>query len=202
MELFCSYPIEFKITIARESTIFKSKNSKINWKMNDFDPEKIVAALQLEPHPEGGYFRENYRSQESISQKYLPARFSGSRSFSTAIYYLLVGEQFSTLHRIKQDEVWHFYLGSTLKIHEINSAGQYREIKLGQDWENGETMQAIVAQNSCFAAELGEKNKNNFALVGCTVAPGFDFEDFEIGKRKDLLDRYPEYKEIIQKMTK
>jgi len=170
--------------------------------MNDFDPEKIVAALQLEPHPEGGYFRENYRSQESISQKYLPARFSGSRSFSTAIYYLLVGEQFSTLHRIKQDEVWHFYLGSTLKIHEINSAGQYREIKLGQDWENGETMQAIVAQNSCFAAELGEKNKNNFALVGCTVAPGFDFEDFEIGKRKDLLDRYPEYKEIIQKMTK
>lgn len=163
------------------------------------DLEKLIASLRLERHPEGGWYRETYRATESVPSSALPARFGGERAFGTAIYYLLTGGDFSALHRIKSDELWHFYAGSGLTIHQISPAGEYRRIKLGADHANGETFQAMVAAGSWFGAEVSVAG--GYALVGCTVAPGFDFRDFEIADRNYLLKTYPAHGKIICRLT-
>ena len=150
--------------------------------------------LRLLKHPEGGYFRETYRSAEQIPQDGLPARFDSPRAFSTAIYFLLPSEEVSALHRIKSDEVWHFYVGSQLTIHVIDQNGAYSQIKLGDD-----CFQAVVRAGCWFGATVDESQ--SYALVGCTVAPGFDFADFETAKRADLLARYPQHRAIIERLT-
>ncbi len=165
--------------------------------MNDAD--RWIEALQLQPHPEGGWFRESYRSSELISRAALPARFSGDRCFSTAIYFLLKAGEFSALHRIKQDEVWHFYDGDLLTIEVIDPAGNHSSIQLGQDFAAGHTLQAVVEGGCLFGASLA--GGGSYALVGCTVAPGFDFADFELPKRAELLEQFPEQREIIEKLT-
>ncbi len=103
-------------------------------------PEDIIQALHLQPHPEGGWYRETYRSAESIPHSGLPGRFSGPRPFATAIYFLLTADTFSALHRIRSDELWHFYAGSPLTIHVIEPEGAYRAIRLGPDVARGETL--------------------------------------------------------------
>lgn len=138
--------------------------------------------LKLQPHPEGGYFKETYRATENILANSLPKRFSGNRSFSTAIYYLLQQGDFSAFHRIKSDECWHFYAGKTLLIHIIEADGTYSCVNLGTNVDTGETFQFVVPANAWFAAEPAEASA--FTLVGCTVAPGFDFLDFEMQIRK------------------
>lgn len=161
--------------------------------------KSIVEILKLESHPEGGYFRETYRSNEVADKDSLPARFTGSRNFSTGIYFLLEGSQTSKFHKIKSDEMWHHYSGCTILIHVIDESGKYSVIRLGKDLEKAEQPQAVVPAGMWFGASL--EDKSSFALAGCTVSPGFDFLDFELAERELLLDMYPDLKEIITKLT-
>ncbi len=163
--------------------------------------EEWIRDLDLSPLPEeGGWYREVYRSKEYISKNSLPDRFQSKRTFSTSIYYLLTGCDFSAFHRIKQEEIWHFYEGSSLSIHIIEKNGKYKRIRLGRDFNNGECFLAVINQGDLFAAVVD--NEDSFSLVGCTVAPGFEFEDFEAPKRGQLLALYPEHEIIIKKLTR
>ena len=159
-----------------------------------------IEQLNLQPHPEGGWFRETYRSDEVVPASALPDRFGGERCFSTSIYFLLEGENISALHRIKSDEVWHFYDGASLTIHVIAPNGEYSEIRLGRNSDAGEALQAIVPAGCWFGADL--EDKESYALVGCTVAPGFDFTDFEMADRDSLLKLYPRHMEIITRLSR
>ena len=162
--------------------------------------QKYIEKLQLKPHPEGGYYKEIYRAGEMILSEHLPKRYKSSRNFSTSIYFLLEGNQVSNFHKLKSDEQWHFYDGSSIVIYAIDEGGNLNKILLGRNIENGESPQTIIKQNSWFAAELSDKT--SFALIGCTVAPGFDFSDFELGKSNDLIEAFPQYSELIDKLTK
>jgi hypothetical protein len=170
--------------------------------MNNQQPNQIEALINhynLLPHPEGGFFRQTYAAAEQISKEALPERFEGSRSFSTAIYFLLPFGNFSAFHRIKSDEVWHFYEGCALHIHVIHPNGDYECLKLGSDMINGESYQLVVPANAWFASEpVGDAG--SFALVGCTVAPGFDFEDFELAEVAALTNQFPKHKELIRRL--
>lgn len=159
--------------------------------------EYFIKHLSLTSHPEGGYFRETYRAKESISVEASPERFAGDRSFSTGIYYLLEQGDCSGFHKIKSDECWHFYAGETLLIHIIDSNGAYRCIKFGPDLDTGEVFQFVVPANTWFASEPAPDS--SFCLTGRTVAPGFDFADFEIAKKENLLASFPHHCDIITK---
>jgi uncharacterized protein len=158
-----------------------------------------IERLNLEPHPEGGWYRQTYRAPLTLPQSALPG-YTGDRTASTAIYFLLAGDQFSAFHRLRSDEVWHFYAGSGLVVHVIEPGGAYNEIHLGSDAENGEHFQAVVPAGCWFGSSL--RQPNTCALVGCTVAPGFDFADFEMAKREELTARYPQHRNIIQRLTR
>ena len=164
------------------------------------DAQYWIDKLDLSPHVEGGFFKETHRSAETIDKIALPERFGDARSFYTAIYFLLRGDDFSAFHRIKQDELWHFYLGDPLMVHIIGRQGNYSQIKLGRNLENGEVFQAMVPHGSWFGANL--QAPASFALVGCTVAPGFDFSDLEIAERDVLVDLYPDHRQIIDQLTR
>jgi hypothetical protein len=157
-----------------------------------------INSLELSPHPEGGYFRQTYRAAEAIPQTALPVRFGGTRVFSTAIYYLLAGEQVSRLHRIKSDEVWHFYTGSSLIIYTLDEQGKRQDLRLGATAEKGDAFQHMVPAGLWFGAAL--EDPSSFALVGCTVAPGFEFADFELAERSALLSDFPAHQELIYKL--
>jgi predicted cupin superfamily sugar epimerase len=161
---------------------------------------QLVEELELLPHPEGGWFRETYRSTETIPRNGLPDRFDGPRSQATAIYFLLTSESFSALHRIKSDEQWHFYTGSALTVHVFHPGGQYEAIKLGSRLEQGETFQAVVLQGCWFGATVD--TPDSFALVGCSVAPGFDFSDFEMAHHLTLSQQYPRHSALIERLTR
>ena len=158
-----------------------------------------IEKLRLQPHPEGGFFAECYRSGENVKQEDLPQRFSSERSFSTSIYFLLKNEQKNLLHKINSDEIWHFYYGSPLNIHIFEDHNYYVK-KLGQDLDAGENLQVVVPYGSFFAAEV--IHEGSYSLVGCTVSPGFDFEDFELGDRKKLIDNFPQHEDVIIRFTK
>lgn len=159
-----------------------------------------VEKYNLLPHPEGGYYAETYRADERIGQENLPPRFTGDRSFSTGIYFLLEAGQFSAFHRIKSDEMWHFYAGDALDIFVLNpDTTDLDIIKLGSDPEKGETFQAVVPAGSWFGSRPAAAS--SYALVGCTVAPGFDFEDFEMAERESLIAQFPQHSVLIQEMT-
>lgn len=166
--------------------------------MKSFD--KIIERLQLKPHPEGGFFKETYRSVGEIEQNSLGSAFWGNRNYSTAIYFLLTSEMFSAFHRIRQDEVWHFYDGSPICLHVISPEGEYSETIIGKDIENGEHPQFVVPAGYWFASHV--KNENDYSLVGCTVSPGFDFKDFELAVRNDLISSYPQHQHIITQLTR
>lgn len=155
---------------------------------------ELIRHLQLLPHPEGGYYRETYRS---LSTTQTPG---GERSASTAIYYLLEQGDFSAFHRIKSDECWHFYAGQTLLIHVIVANGDYSCIRLGNMLEQNEQLQFVVPAGAWFASEPALDT--TFALVGCTVAPGFDFADFEMGDREQLLEKFPQHTEVISRLCR
>jgi predicted cupin superfamily sugar epimerase len=161
--------------------------------------DKILSELDLKLHPEGGYFKETYRSLGEIKEESLGDDYNGKRNYSTCIYFLLTSDKFSALHRIKQDEIWHFYDGSPISLHTISESGIYDVTIIGSDLLNGETPQFIVPGGCWFAAEV--IHKNSYSLVGCTVSPGFSFDDFELRSRKELISLFPDKKEIISKLT-
>ena len=164
------------------------------------DADYWIENLGLIEHPEGGHFREIYRSHEEIGADVLPDRYKGARSFCTSIYYLLKDDEVSSLHRLKSDEVWHFYTGSQLAIHVIRDDGEYSTINLGNDLEKGEVFQAVVTSGCWFGATVNDPGA--YSLLGCTVAPGFDYGDFELGDREELVRLYPAHWSIIEKLTK
>ena len=132
--------------------------------------------LQLKPHPEGGFFREMYRSNEIIPKNALPVRYTGDRNFSTSIYFLLRSEDISAFHKITSDELWFFHAGSSVDVH-IIADKEVSVIRFGINLEHGEVPQGTIPKNCWFGAKVTKPN--SYALVSCTVAPGFDFEDFE-----------------------
>jgi predicted cupin superfamily sugar epimerase len=162
--------------------------------------QELIRYFQLQPHPEGGYYRETYRSKEFIAHAALPKKFKDSRNYSTAIYFLLEQGDFSAFHRIQSDECWHFYAGGRLDIYVIHVNGTSQTIRLGNDIRNDETFQFVVPAGSWFAAEPAKETA--FSFVGCTVAPGFDFKDFEIAKTEDLIPQYPQHAELIRRLTR
>ncbi len=168
--------------------------------MPNKDASYWIEKLRLEPHPEGGYFRQTYRSDIQIAGEALPARFSGARSASTAIYFLLSGNDFSAFHRLQSDEIWHFYAGSGLIVHVIDPAAEYSCIRLGNNAEHGEVLQAVIEAGFWFGSELADRS--SYALVGCTVSPGFDFADFELGKSLELVRCYPQHRRVIERLTR
>jgi predicted cupin superfamily sugar epimerase len=161
---------------------------------------EIVDALEMLPHPEGGWYKENYRSIDTIASSCLPESFNGVRNFSTAIYFLLEKENFSAFHRIKSDEVWHFYAGGTLEIFIIHENGTLEVLTLGSDLNAGDQFQQVVPANVWFASR--PKQGVAFSLVGCTVSPGFDFNDFELANQNDLEMEFPQHRTIIHELTR
>lgn len=152
-----------------------------------------VKRLGLKKHPEGGYFRETFRSQIQVSAP----GFSGGRSASTAIYYLLKSGQFSAFHRIKSDELWHLYAGSPLVLQVIDG-GHLKTVTVGRG--KGHEPQAVVKAGCWFAASVSKPS--SYSLAGCTVAPGFEFADWEMGTREDLLKEYPAHRGTIGRYTR
>lgn len=163
------------------------------------DANNWIKKLNLSIHPEGGYYKEVYRCNEFIETISLPKRFSGRHAFSTAIYFLLNKTQISAFHILQSDEIWHYYTGTPLIIHIISGKGEYRISKLGLNFENGELPQIVIPHNHWFAAEL--LDKTFFSLIGCTVAPGFNFSDFELGEKEDLIKKFPLYKDVISRLS-
>lgn len=162
--------------------------------------EYWIQKLQLTKHIEGGAYCRTYAAQLNISQKELPTSFHGDRPVATAIYFLLEQEQFSAMHRIASDELWHFYYGDPLVIYEIDTGGILTEHRLGNNPEHAESFQCLVKAGSWFGSK--PKTGGEFSLVGCTVSPGFDFEEFELGDRKMLTDQFPHHARIIQMLTR
>lgn len=157
---------------------------------------QLIQRYQLQAHPEGGYYLQTYCSTEKLKEASLPSRFKGDRYFSTAIYFLLEGKQFSAFHRIKSDEIWHFYEGGGLQIYVLHTDGRGEVLKLGDDLLNGYSFQQMVPAGCWFASK--PVHENSFSFVGCTVSPGFDFADFELAEKDFLLKNYPSHKGWIE----
>jgi hypothetical protein len=160
--------------------------------------QQIIDQYELLPHPEGGWFKETYRSEEIIKADALPDRFTGDRSLSTAIYFLLEQGNFSAFHRIKSDECWHFYAGGQLNIYVIHPSGKFEIIPLGN--HEGEFFQWVVLANCWFASRPAKDTA--FSFVGCTVSPGFDFDDFEMADAKELSEQYPQHSNLIEELCR
>jgi uncharacterized protein len=160
----------------------------------------LVNFYGLQPHPEGGFYKETYRSAEIIDATALPGRFNADRHLSTAIYFLLERGQFSAFHRIKSDELWHFYSGGPLNIYVIHPDGRSALVRLGSNVEKGEVFQAMVPAGCWFASEPAKNS--DYCFVGCTVAPGFDFADFELASREDLARDFPQHGEWISRLCR
>jgi predicted cupin superfamily sugar epimerase len=169
-----------------------------NLPMSARDANFWIERLNLQPHPEGGFFRQTYKSNLILPKEALP--HASPRSASTAIYFLLEGRNFSAFHRLGSDEMWHFYAGSPLSVHVIHEAGSYSKHLLGPDPDAGQSFQALVPAGRWFASHV--EDWSSYSLVGCTVAPGFDFQDFELAKRKELIALYPQHRNLVETLTR
>lgn len=156
--------------------------------------EDLVAAYGLAPHPEGGFFRETYRSAETMT-----TRGGVERPVSTGILFLLPEGEKSRLHRIKSDELWHFHLGGALRLTQISPEGKVEDFILGPDVKKGQLLQHVVPARYWFGAQ--PEPGSGFCFVGCTVAPGFDFADFDLGSRATLLARFPNAQDVVTRLT-
>jgi predicted cupin superfamily sugar epimerase len=167
--------------------------------------DEIVCALGLAPHPEGGFYRETYRAPLVLPRASLAAEHRGDRSASTAIYFLVPRNTFSALHRIASDEVWHFYAGAPLEVLAIAPDGELERTVLGPELARGERPQHVVRAGAWFGSRVSPdapRARGAWSLVGCTVAPGFDFADFEMGERAALVARYPRHEALIASLTR
>lgn len=162
--------------------------------------DQLIKHYKLQPHPEGGWYSQSYKSHEHIAADALPGRFKGERVFSTAIYFLLEKGNFSAFHRIKSDECWHFYAGDSLLIFIIHQSGELNIISLGNDLEKGQAFQHVVPANCWFASRPAPGSE--YCFVGCTVSPGFEFEDFEMADANGLANTYPQHESIIKELCR
>ncbi len=155
--------------------------------------------LQLTSHPEGGYYRETYRSEDILPADALPSRFDGARPAAALIYFLLPGREVSSFHRIQQDEIWHFYDGASLTLHQLLPDGTYTTDTLGREVQKGQGHQAVAPAGAWFGATVDDPD--GYALVGCTTAPAFDFADFELAEAAALRAAYPQHEALIERLT-
>ena len=160
------------------------------------DARELIETLGLLPHPEGGYYRETFRSPLALrGLSWVPA---GERNASTAIYFLLPAGVFSAFHRVTGDEVWHHYDGDPVVLHTLGASG-HEMVRLGRDFGAGQRPQHVVRDEVWQAAvPTGER----YALCGCTVAPGFDFADFVMPPRAELVSAFPEHAALIESFTR
>lgn len=162
---------------------------------------ELKKLLNLEPHPcEGGWFRQTWKAEETIPQTALPERYNGPRAAGTAIYYLLEPDSFSEMHVLASAEVFHFYLGDPVEMLQLWPDGSGKRVVLGQDLSAGQLLQTVVPQGVWQGSRLVDGGQ--VALLGCTVSPGFDYADYASGTRDELTRRWPEWKEIIAKLTR
>ena len=164
-----------------------------------------IEQLGLTAHPEGGYFRESFRADESLAGEALPKRYGGAaRAISTSIYYLLERGQRSRLHRLASDEICHFHAGDPVTVHLLDHEAGYRAFVLGLGLDRGHAPQLRLPRGTWFGATLDHSDTEGaagFVLVGCTVAPGFDFDDFELADKASMLRRYPQHAEILSRLV-
>ncbi|MDD3876526.1 MAG: cupin domain-containing protein [Bacteroidales bacterium] len=163
------------------------------------DAEYYINHLNLEPHIEGGYFKEIYRSPFHLQKNCLPSEFDGGRALATTIFFLLKSGQVSKFHQLLSDEIWFYHDGVPMLIHMINEQGAYILQKLGPDVKNGENLQVLIPAGTVFGAE--PTAAHSFSLVSCMVTPGFDFRDFKLFSSKELCDKFDMHKEIIQRLN-
>lgn len=149
--------------------------------------KEIVEQLNMQPHPEGGYFVETYRSEITLSES--------GKSVATVIYFLLPSSETSSWHRIKSDEFWFYHSGSPIVVHSIEN-GRYKATIVGKDFQKGEKPQYLVPGGAVFGASVLEEN--SYSLVSCVVAPGFDFEDFELFTKEEMLEMFPDLEKEIE----
>jgi uncharacterized protein len=164
-----------------------------------------IEHLDLSPHPEGGFYRETFRSEEVLAAGALPERYvGGERCFKTSIYYLLARGERSRFHRLASDEIWHFHAGDPVTVHLLDEEDGYRKRLVGTRVDRGDVLQLHIPRGVWFGATLDhsyDPRSAGYVLVGCTVAPGFDFADFEVAEREPLLAAHPEQAGIIRKLT-
>jgi uncharacterized protein len=161
------------------------------------DSDQLISHLQLKPHPEGGFYAETFRSTLSVNS----AEHQATRSASTAIYFLLRSQDVSAFHRVRSDELWHHYLGDPLELYLIDDQGNLRVERLGSAFANGERPQALAPRNVLQAARVTAGSRG-FTLCGCTVAPGFDFADFELPTRAELSSRFPAHQALFSELAR
>lgn len=161
--------------------------------------EEVIRNLGLEPHPEGGFFKEVYRSGDMLDREALPERYGAERTFGTSIYYLLTADTFSRMHKLESDEIFHFYLGDPVEMLNLYPDGYHEIVYLGQKLDRGMHLQHMVPRGIWQGAHLAEGGE--WALLGTTVAPGFDFADYSEGEYDNLLQSWPKCREIIEKLV-
>ncbi|WP_077620475.1 cupin domain-containing protein [Bacillus sinesaloumensis] len=162
--------------------------------MNQKNAQYYISNLGLEPHPEGGFYKQTF-----ISDMVTHTEQDKERRLYTSIYFLLRSQDVSHLHRLQSDELWYYHGGSSLTVHIIDEKGDYKEVNLGLQLDQGEVPQILVPKHSIFGSSV--KDKNTFSLVGCMVSPGFEFEDFELFTQEELLQEYPQHEEVIRKLA-
>ena len=152
---------------------------------------ELVKQLGLQPHPEGGFYKETYRSEDTLEHK--------DRNLLTSIYFLLTSENVSHFHRIKSDELWYHHAGSAVTVHTLDEKG-HTAFQLGPDLLNGELPFYLVKKDTIFGSTID--SPNSFALVSCAVAPGFDFRDFQLFEQEELMELFPDHEEIVTRLTR
>jgi predicted cupin superfamily sugar epimerase len=163
--------------------------------------EQIIKLLNMQPlRQEGGFYVETFRAAEKLKKDVLPAGFSGDRNLSSVILYLLTAKTISLLHRLKSDEMFHFYFGDPVTMLQLHPDGHSEIITLGHNILNDQKVQALVPKGVWQGAFVQPGGK--FSLLGCTISPAFDEDDFEIGDRNTLLAEYPDLRELILKLTR
>lgn len=153
--------------------------------------QELVTKFNLQAHPEGGFYSETYRSDQLTA--------SQDRNLVTCIYFLLTSENVSNFHRIKSDEMWFFHEGSSLTVHTLDPQNGHLQHAVGNEIQKGQTPQLVVPKNTIFGSSVTDEN--SYSFVSCVVAPGFDFNDFELFTRDVLLEEYPEEFAIIERLT-
>lgn len=165
--------------------------------MKPLTMQEAISHYRLIPHIEGGYYYRTFRSDIITPKASLPSRFEGDRTIASSILYLVPGDVKSKLHRLKSDEIWHFYLGNPFVLIELQAQGDLKQTRLGHDILKGEQVQHLVPHSCWFGGYVVPDGIYSFSLLGCTIFPGFDEQDLELGDKAALLSQFPQHKEII-----